>query len=67
MNPTEKEVTETFPTRIGRLFSWGELEDALTGEKVRSITGLMTVTVKPQSVMIFAPVTEGSAAYERIP
>lgn len=67
LNPTEKEVTETFSPRIGRLFSWGELEDALTGERTRSITGLMTLTVKPQSVLILTPVTEyPGSPYERV-
>ena len=67
MNPTDKEVTETVPTRIGRLWSWGILEDQLSGEKPRSIMGLITLTLKPQSVMILTPKTEGELAYERIP
>lgn len=67
LNPTDQEVKETLGVRLGRLFSWGELDDALTGEQTRSITGLMTVTVKPKSVLILTPRTEGNDAYDRIP
>lgn len=68
-NPTGKPVTETFAVRVGKLMSWGEVQDVLTGERARSVTGLLTVTVPPRTVRVFTPLTEpvdGHSPYRRI-
>ncbi|MEI7576462.1 MAG: alpha-amylase family glycosyl hydrolase [Armatimonadota bacterium] len=68
-NPTSKAVTETFPSRVGRIMSWGELEDALSGTKYRSVNGMLTVTVPPKSVQVLRPITsatDGISRYHRI-
>lgn len=70
MNPTETVVTETFPTRVGRLMSWGELKDGLTGERVRSVNGSVQLTVPPKTIRIYAPEAGeagGYSPYHRIP
>lgn len=70
INPTDKPVTETFTTRMGRILSWGEFEDAWTKERFRSITGMATVTLPAKSVRLFTPVTApvgGVSMYDRIP
>jgi glycosidase len=69
MNPTDKTVKETMTTRVGRVMSWGELEDVFTGAKMRSITGLLEVEVKPRTVMIFKLKTDpfgGYSPYDRV-
>jgi len=69
MNPTDKVVRESFPTRIGRLMSWGELQDQVSGQRVRSVTGMLALELKPKSVMILTPVTDkfgGYSPYDRI-
>lgn len=68
-NPTSSPVTESFPTRVGRIMSWGELQDALSGAKYRSVNGMLTVTVPPKHVQILKPVTTvpaGVSPYHRI-
>lgn len=69
-NPTKDHVTETFATRIGRVMSWGALKDELTGEYVRSITGMVTVPMPPRSVRIYTVVDDatsmGYSQYSRI-
>jgi hypothetical protein len=43
--------------------------DLLTGERVRSITGLLNISVKAHSAMILVPVTEpvnGYSPYNRV-
>ena len=69
VNPTGDVVRETLSTRIGKLMSWGELEDLVSGVKVRSITGLLTVEIPAHSAMILCPVTtptKGYSPYNRI-
>jgi len=63
INPTNETVQETFTTRIGKLLSWGELEDTLTGKRIRSITGLLNLTMPPKSTMILVPVADRSSGY----
>ena len=68
-NPTNKVVTESFPNRVGRIMSWGELKDALGATSYRSVTGMLTVTIPPKSVQILKPVTtnpNGVSQYHRI-
>jgi len=68
-NPTSKPVTETFPSRVGRIMSWGEVKDALTGTTYRSVNGMLTVTVPPKSVQVLMPITDstdGISRYHRI-
>ena len=68
-NPTSKTIKETFSTRVGRLMSWGELRDVFTGASVRSITGLLTVELKPYQTLILVPITEpvkGMSPYNRV-
>ena len=70
MNPTSETVKETFPTRVGRLMSWGELEDGLSLQRVKSVNGLMKVELPPYGIAIYSPVTEkngGYSPYDRIP
>ena len=69
-NPTDQPVQETFPTRVGRLLSGGEMEDQLTGERIRTISGLVTLKIPPKTVRIYSPVSDKSAGYSpyhRIP
>lgn len=70
INPTETEVTETFPVRIGRIMSWGAVTDLLSGEQFRIINGIMTTTVPARGIRILTPVTapnHGYSPYTRIP
>ena len=70
VNPTGATVRESFATRVGRLMSWGELQDGLTGRRVKSINGLVDVEMPPRSVAIFAPVADrsnGYSPYDRVP
>lgn len=69
MNPTNETVKETFATRVGRMLSWGEMSDILTGEKVRSIGGILEIEMKPRSVKILSPImfkTSGYSPYDRV-
>ena len=69
VNPTPSEVRETFPTRVGRLLSGGNLRDLLTGKSVTTVNGLITVDAPPKSVMILTPVMDkanGYSPYHRI-
>ena len=68
-NPTNQARQEVFPTRIGRLMSWGELRDVRTNERFRSITGLLAVKAAPHQVRILVPVTDadrGFSPYNRV-
>ena len=68
-NPTSKPVTETFPSRVGRIMSWGDVKDALTGATYRSVNGMLTVTVPPKSVQVLMPITDstdGISRYHRV-
>lgn len=70
VNPTDREVIEMMPTRVGRLMSWGELDDVLTGTSTRSIEGLMRLVVKPRTAMVLVPniaKSNGYSPYDRIP
>ncbi len=64
-NPTDGVVHEVLPTRIGRLLSWGELKDAITGMRVRSVTGNLSIELKPFQTVILTPVI--GPPYERVP
>jgi glycosidase len=68
-NPTAEPVTETIAVRIGKLMSWGEMDDLLTGAKIHVINGLTTITVPPRSVALYAPsqqIQGGYSPYHRI-
>lgn len=70
VNPTSESLKEVFPTRIGRLMSWGEVEDVFSGQKIRSITGLLSLEVPPHTMRILIPSlmhTNGYSPYHRIP
>ena len=70
VNPTAETVKETFSTRVGRILSWGEMEDVFTGKRLPSKTGLLALEMPPRSVLFFVPVTRpnaGYSPYERIP
>lgn len=70
VNPTAMEVTESFPSRIGRVMSWGGLKDAIGGETVTSVNGIVNVTMKPKSVAVYVPVDtsmNGYRPYRRVP
>ncbi len=68
-NPTDQVVKEVFPTRVGRLMSWGELQDLVGGQSVRSINGCLTLELKPYQTMVLSPVTapvKGASPYNRV-
>lgn len=68
-NPTTDSVTETFVTRVGKLMSWGELRDQLSPTVDRSVNGLMTVTLPPRTIRIYAPDMtrrNGYSPYDRV-
>jgi cyclomaltodextrinase len=70
INPTDRPCKEAFATRVGRLMSWGELEDVLTGERIRTVEGMLTVEMPPRSVRIWTPIvapTNGYSPYNRVP
>jgi len=71
INPTAEKLEETFPCRIGRIMSWGELQDELSPKDVvRSITGLVSVSVPPFSVRVLKPLPgdgKSWSPYHRIP
>ncbi len=70
MNPTNNDVTEIMPTRVGRLMSWGGLRDLLSPTTTRSIEGLMKLEVKAKTVMFLVPdisKSGGYSPYDRIP
>ncbi len=70
INPTRETVKETFPTRVGRLMSWGELEDGLSLQRVKSVNGMVTIELPPHGIAVYAPVAEkngGYSPYDRIP
>jgi glycosidase len=70
INPTADKVHESLATRVGTLMSWGELEDAFSHRRLRSINGFMDVEMAPHSVLILSPVVERSSGYSpygRIP
>jgi glycosidase len=69
VNPTSDPVKEIFATRVGRLLSWGQLKDVLTGKTMPSVNGLLTVDAPAKSVMILVPVMDkenGYTPYHRI-
>ncbi|MCW5939638.1 MAG: glycoside hydrolase family 13 protein [Fimbriimonadaceae bacterium] len=70
INPTNETVQETFATRLGRVLSWGEVRDLVTGESLRSVNGLLDVELPPKSVRLYFPVTDpinGATPYKRVP
>ncbi len=70
LNPTSAPVKEFFPVRVGRLMSWGSLTDALTGERIHVINGMVTVNLPPKTVRIYqadADAEHGYSPYHRIP
>ncbi|MDX2064470.1 MAG: glycoside hydrolase family 13 protein [Fimbriimonadaceae bacterium] len=69
VNPTSETVTETVASRVGRVMSWGELRNVVTGEKIRSITGMITLKLPPRSAAIYVPSVDpfgGYSPYQRI-
>jgi glycosidase len=69
MNPTNEKVKETFTTRVGRILSWGEMTDVLTGRVYRSTTGMFTAEMEPRSVAILTVSTApwgGYTPYQRL-
>lgn len=69
MNPTTKSVKESFASRVGRIMSWGEMVDVMTGKKYRSITGMLNLELPAKSAMILVPSTDpfgGYSPYQRI-
>lgn len=70
LNPTGRAVQETLAVRVGRLMSWGEMEDRLSGTRVAVKNGLAEMTIPARTVQILIPVadkTHGYTAYDRIP
>lgn len=70
INPTNERIGESFTTRLGRILSWGEVRDLVTGETLRSVNGLLDVQLPPKSVRLFVPVTDpvhGASPYKRVP
>jgi cyclomaltodextrinase len=70
LNPTDQPIVESFPLRVGRLMSWGSLTDQLSGEKIRSVNGMVSMTLPPKTVRIYAADSDsanGYSPYHRIP
>ncbi len=70
VNPLDREVKESFGIRLGRIMSWGDLADQVTGTVMPSRNGILQVTAPPKSVMIFCPKVGkrfGYSPYDRIP
>lgn len=70
VNPNNETTRETFATRVGRILSWGDMEDVLTGDKLPSKTGLLSVSMQARSVRIFVPSLKSFSGYSpflRIP
>lgn len=70
INPTAETIKESFPTRVGKLMSWGELEDGLSLQRIRSVNGMMTAELPPHGVAVYGTVDEkngGYSPYDRIP
>jgi cyclomaltodextrinase len=68
VNPTSDTVREVVPTRIGRIMSWGDMRDVLTGKSVKSVNGVLDLTLGPRSVMMLSPATGGpNSPYRRVP
>ena len=68
-NPTDRPVTETIPLPIGRLMSWGQIKDLISGAMKVTVNGILSVEMNPNSVAIFVPViskNNGYSAYDRI-
>jgi cyclomaltodextrinase len=66
VNPTSESVTETIPTRLGKLMSWGNLIDKIGGGRTVAVNGIIDVTVSPQSMLMLVP-DVSSSAYRRVP
>jgi glycosidase len=69
VNPTRETVSETVANRVGRVMSWGELRNVETGEKIRSVTGMLTLKLPPRSAAILVPSVDpfgGYSPYQRI-
>ena len=69
VNPTDLPVKEVFATRVGRLMSWGDMKDLLTGAHLNTVSGFITAEMKPKTAMILVPVidkSKGYSAYDRI-
>lgn len=63
VNAREEVAKEAIPCRIGRLMSWGEMEDQISGTRVRAVNGILYLDVPPQTVMILTPYVDKSGAY----
>lgn len=55
INPTKEKVTETLSIRIGKLLSWGRMQDALSKKEYRCINGMMRAELEPHSVQVLVP------------
>lgn len=69
VNPSNEVQRESVGTRFGKAMSWGELKDALTGYKCRSVNGILDIQIPPRSAMILRPITSatnGNSPYERV-
>lgn len=69
VNPTDQEQTETTSVRMGKIMSWGELKDEVSGTRMRCVNGIIDVKLAPKSVMILTPVVDratGYSPYDRI-
>ncbi len=69
VNPGRQAIRESFPTRMGRVMSWGELEDVVSGRMISSTEGVVTVEAPPMSISIYqvrTPAIEGHTQYDRI-
>ena len=64
-NPTTAPVTETIATRDGWLQDVSPMRDALTGADAEVSSGLMTLTIPPKTVRVYAPVIGAGPNYNR--
>jgi len=64
INPTKDKVVETMSIRIGKLLSWGRMQDALSKREYRCINGMMRAELEPYSVQILAPNLEAEGGFD---
>lgn len=65
VNPTDQEVTEIFPVRIGRLMSWSTMRDELGSGDIRVINGLAMVKMPPKSAKIYRMLEDKQFGYSQ--
>ncbi|MDR3692711.1 MAG: alpha-amylase family glycosyl hydrolase [Fimbriimonas sp.] len=63
-NPTDHPVTESFGTRIGRAMSYATYRDALSGDSLLAVDGILKPTIPPKSVRFYSIVPPTWSPYD---